>query len=415
VQEPARRLTDGGGNDQLLYFTGPSLTSDDRRLVFLSDRRGRSRLPYDPAATVDLYVQDLATGVVDRLSDSPPGLLRSYVYFEGRQDRGFGMASPALADAAGLVFWIQDRTVMRADLGTGARVAIAELPPGHATGYGAATPDGSRYCVPAIESAAFRDVDHIDATVQALGLKGYLWIVDTGTGSIDQLEIPRGWVTHVQFQPGDPTRILYNHEWTSTPGTRRMWLADANGLRPLRTLDSPGDVDARLASPRAPDDWVDHEMWSADGSWIVYHGQLGRSAGRLAGRHFVGRVEPDSGRIVEIALPQGFEAYGHVAVAPDGSLVTDGLVDFAADGSARPAPAPPPHPDGREEPGGAWISRIDVDWDSRTVAWHPLCRSGTSWSSQDCHPHPRVDHAGREVLFTSDVDGSRAAYAVLLR
>jgi hypothetical protein len=61
---------------------------------------------------------------------------------------------------------------------------------------------------------------------------------------------------------------------------------------------------------------------------------------------------------------------------------------------------------------GAWISLLKPDWTAGTIDWRPLYRHGSSWKSQDEHPHPIFDHAGGSVLFTSDVDGTRAIYRV---
>lgn len=69
--------------------------------------------------------------------------------------------------------------------------------------------------------------------------------------------------------------------------------------------------------------------------------------------------------------------------------------------------------DGDPEGGcGAWISLQRVDWARGAVIWTPLCRHGSSWRSQDEHPHPLISPDGRHVLFTSDVGGRRAAWRV---
>ena len=49
---------------------------------------------------------------------------------------------------------------------------------------------------------------------------------------------------------------------------------------------------------------------------------------------------------------------------------------------------------------------------SRTMAVVPLCVSGTSWHTQDNHPHPVLTPDQREVLFTSDISGVRQIYSV---
>ena len=61
---------------------------------------------------------------------------------------------------------------------------------------------------------------------------------------------------------------------------------------------------------------------------------------------------------------------------------------------------------------GEWICRLDVDWAAGEIAWTPLCRNGSSWDSQDSHPHPIFNHAADAIYFTSDLDGKRAVYKI---
>ncbi len=72
-----RRLTDCGGNDQLLYFTSNSLTSDDEHLVFLSDRDG---------GHPNLFCLHRTTNQAVQLTANHSGYLESYVYFDGNRE-----------------------------------------------------------------------------------------------------------------------------------------------------------------------------------------------------------------------------------------------------------------------------------------------------------------------------------------
>lgn len=61
------------------------------------------------------------------------------------------------------------------------------------------------------------------------------------------------------------------------------------------------------------------------------------------------------------------------------------------------------HADARvEDAGGRWITLIDFDRSTRRPAWRPILHHGSTWLSQDAHPHPSFDHAGRSVTFTTD-------------
>jgi hypothetical protein len=165
----------------------------------------------------------------------------------------------------------------------------------------------------------------------------------------------------VQFSPVDPDWILYNHEWPSDCGIRRLWLWDGKNHRRLRTEENG----------RSRADWSCHEMWTADGRFIIYHGKF------ADGTAYVGRVSPSGGDNIEIALPKHYHRYGHFTA---GNLHNDWLV---SDGYW--------HPDGQPDNalwGGEWITLQKIDWALRHIEWVPLCAHHSSWDCQDSHPHP---------------------------
>jgi hypothetical protein len=366
-------------NDQLLYFTSTSLLADDQHLVFLSDRTGQP----------NLFLRDLATGRDRQLTFNTEGYLKSYVYFDGQPYRGFGRASVSVDPQRGVIYYLQGRQIRAVDSSGRSRL-LAELPAGQMTAFTHVSGDGTRLCVPTTDARAL-DGDaqltaapaySIDGRVQQENLASYLRVYDTATGKeLLCQRVPKAWITHVQFSPRDRDLILYNHEWPSDCGIRRMWLWD--GRRHLR-LRSEGQGRSRA-------DWTCHEMWERDGSAIIYHGSYARGPG------YIGRVKPDGSGLVEIALPAAWKRYGHFTVGRPGWLVTDGCYEQADD------------PPGS---GGAWISVLKVDWRAQRYDWQPLCRHGSSWKSQDAHPHPIFNHAADAVCFTSDRTGKRAVYRV---
>jgi hypothetical protein len=175
--------------------------------------------------------------------------------------------------------------------------------------------------------------------------------------------------------------LLYNHEWPGDCGIRRVWLWDGTTHRRLRTE----------GARRSRQDWICHEMWERDGSGVIYHGAY------ADGRQFLGRVALDASEPNEIGLRPDFRRYGHFTVGPRrGSLVTDG---YYTTGTT----------EDRDE-NCPWLCRLEVDWEAATIDWVPLGRSDSSWKTQDEHPHPIFDNAGRLVYFTSDRSGRRAIY-----
>jgi len=252
--------------------------------------------------------------------------------------------------------------------------------------------DGQRLCVPTVDARALegderidgRPAWNIDQRVREENLSSWLRVYDTRTGAVLLEErVPQAWITHVQFSPVDPEVILYNHEWPGDCGIRRLWLWD--GRRHIR-LRQEGEGRSRA-------DWVCHEMWEADGRGILYHGTLGTQ------QPFIGRVRPDGSERVEIILPTGSTRYGHFTPGPASDLITDGYYQ---------APGDP------DLWGGAWLSHLKVNWTDQTIDWRPLCRHGSSWSSQDAHPHPIIAPDGRSAWFTTDRTGRRAVCRVAL-
>lgn len=364
------------GNDQLLYFTSSSLLPDET-LVIISDESGAP----------NIYHFDPESGERRMLSANDDGYLHSYVYFDGQPYCGIGKASVSLHQASGTAYYLQGRQIIAADL-RGNRRVLAEYPAGQVTAFTHVSADGKRLCVPttdarALEGYAAEKYD-IDERVQRENLSSYLHIYDTVTGDeIACEEVPRAWITHVQFSPINSDLILYNHEWPADCGIRRMWLWDGKEHRCLRP-EGEG---------RHHGDWTCHEMWQADGQAIIYHGAYQNGPG------YLGRVAVENFSIKEIPFPADYSSYGHFTISVNGLLVSDGYYHDA---------------DAAENEGSAWISIQQVDWQNGEINWIPLCRHNSSWNCQDSHPHPIFNCAGNAVYYTSDCGGKRAVYRVKL-
>jgi len=370
------------GNNQLLYFTSPSLTADGRHMVFISDRTGNP----------NLFARDLATGQERQLSTNTEGVLKAYVYFDGNPYSGLGKGSVSLDPRTGIAYYIQGRQIRSVTL-EGKQTLLAELPPDQMTAYTHVSADGTRLCVPTTDARALdgdkklpgKPAWDIDQRVREEGLSSYLRIYDTATGKLIHVEqVPKAWVTHVQFSPVDRNMILYNNEWSFESGIRRMRLWDGHKHITLRT---EGEGRSRL-------DHTVHEMWERDGQAIIYHGEYKN------GPEYVGRVRPDGSGLVEIPLPSGWTRYGHFTVGEPGELVTDCCYRTPSD------PA---------QGSGAWISLLRVDWNLRAIHWFPLVLNGSNWDSQDSHPHPVFNVAADSIWFTSNKSGRRAVYRVSVK
>ena len=382
MTKPERVTQCTDAHEQLLYFTSTSLTSDDSRIVFISDRTGHP----------NIFDRELLTGRERQLTANREGHLKSYVYFDGTPYRGFGKASTSFHAPSGTLFYIQGREIRKVDA-NGKEITLACYPDGQMTAFTHVSADGRRLCVPTTDEFALDGTKqltgkpdyNIDERIQQEGLSSFLRVYDTTTGEeILCEEVNRCWITHVQFSPVDSDLILYNHEWPSHCGIRRIWLFDGSKHLRIRT-EGQG---------RSADDWTCHEMWERDGSAIIYHGEF------VNGSPYIGRVHPDGTSMREIALTTGSRRYGHFTVGNPNVLVSDGYYEDEGDSDTW---------------GGDWICRVDVNWDEGSIKWEPLCRNSSSWGSQDAHPHPIIDHNSNYVYFTSDMEGRRAIYRIALR
>jgi hypothetical protein len=381
MNKPEKITRNSDSHDQLLYFTSNSLTSDDSQIVYISDRTGHP----------NVFVKELLSGHERQLTTNNEGHLKSYVYFNGIPYRGFGKASTSFHAPSGTLFYIQGREIRKVDV-SGKQRTLAQYPDGQMTAFTHVSADGKKLCVPTTNEYALdgkkiltgRPDYNIDERVQREDLSSFLRVFDTETG--EELiceEVKRCWITHVQFSPVDSNLILYNHEWASDCGIRRIWLFDGNRHLQLRTEEDG----------RSRNDWTSHEMWERDGSAIIYHGKF------THGTPYIGRVYADGTGHQEIEIKTGCARYGHFTVGNPNVLVSDGYYEEEGD---------------KKSFGGNWICRFDLNWDENEIAWTPLCRNSSSWTSQDAHPHPIIDHSSRFVYFTSDMDGKRAVYRIPL-
>ena len=387
-----RAETDGQANEQLLYFTTASLTSDDRVLAVLTDRFA--------GGGTNLAHVDRLTGDIEPLTGISGRGLACYPCFDC-EDRGLNKSSPSLHPGIGDLYFVEGQGGGRSRVGcvnvhTGQGRMLAELPPGVSCAYTHISADNRRLLLPLTDEkvVAFARTrtrnDEISQFFRREALVTTLFEIDTVTGSGRVLWEEPDWVTHVQYHPTDFDCILFNHEWTWPLGLQRMWLRESPARGPRRLRDV-----GRLAGRRytTAHDGVSHEVWMADGTSIIYHGETG------VGRGFVGRLVCGRDSMVEVELPAELCAsYGHFMPSPSGRAVaTDSLALVPG-----------------QDRSSQQISLLDVDWDACTMTVRHLGENGSSWRTQDDHPHPVFAGDGRTIFYTSDRSGKRAVYSVLL-
>ena len=402
-------------NCQLLYFTTYSVTADGGTLAAITN--AWSTHPEGAS----LARIDRATGKMEPLAVFPGPALQAYPYFarprsaDPKQDylfngtvatHGLNKSSPCLHPASGQLYFVLGRDdgwgqLDGVNLHDGRRRTIAEIPPDRTVGYTHLDAAGEHLLL----SLADRRILDFGAVRQGnremsenyakFGLTTRLVEVELATGKTKLRWEEPAWVTHVQYHPRRRDLVLYNHEWTWPLGVERIWLKADGGERvKVRREDRP--IRFRVSPDLGLDD-VAHEVWQENGEAVIYHG-VRWDAGEYP-EQFVGRAPVDPGApLQEISIPRDRPSfYGHFFPSRAGDFViTDAIANEA----------------GQKQRRGNLISRLNLDWERGTMEVVPLCVSGTSWHTQDNHPHPVLTPDQREVLFTSDVSGVRQIYSV---
>lgn len=356
-------------------FTGPAVTDDGERLLFISDRTGNP----------NLFALDMDSGEILQLTDNRRGVLLQYVFPWGNPV-GFGKSSVILNSARGHAYYVQGREVRKVDVRTAEEVCIAVISPGYVTAFTHVSTDDSLLCVPIVEEAAFADCLNdgfggIERAIQDRGLKSLLWVVATD-GSMQAVRAEQqSWITHVQFRPDDNRYILFNNEAIGKQaGKQRVWMSDGES----------GEVWKIRPEPEDREHWNCHELWRPDGSEILYHGQGNHPEtgeylsfygfSDLSGRNyreFFVRKEDDHG-------------YGHFALHLEkDAAYCDGYFSRQHITEVRPA-------------------------DGGYVKAETICRHGTQWLAQDDHPHPILTPGGKMLIYSSSTEGTGNVYGVTL-
>jgi oligogalacturonide lyase len=357
-----RQLTSEPGNHHHLYFTSNSFTLDNQSIIYISETQSDGP---------NLFKLNINSGEARQLTENSGGYLKSYVYYDGHYERGLGKASISYNPITNQLLYIQDRNIVLLEVDTFQEKIIYELPQAVITGFTHLSSDGRYACIPYISAEAF-NVDennsfvHIREKVKKEKILSHVLVVDTHTNQGKVWFTHSGWITHVQFHPFNPRKILFNHEGGKVD--QRIWLYDDGEIYKIRNED----IEIRPI-------WVCHEVWTNQGDGIIYHGRKFNHDNQEV--QFVGQVSLENKeRFTELAFPESMQDYGHFTLNPNNQmLVTDGIIN------------------------SKWLHICHAKWGENKLSWHPLCKHGSSFAVQDVHPHPIFSHDGKSVLFTSDL------------
>ncbi len=235
-----RRYTAGPERNAKLYFTTENFSTDDRYFFF------NRQVADNPKNDGGLYRADVKTGEVERMA--------------GPEYNGF-----CLDRFGNFGVMCKGDTVCRMDADTGKIDEIGELPKGgRVTGHLTVSRSGRIAC-------SYHLANKIYALV----------ILDPEKGESEVVYQSDYRLGHAQICPSDENLIFYIHE-TEGDALQRTWMYD---------------VEYRMARPyyvEHPNEWITHEVWSADGTRMAFMKLPGRvMTGDKDGRHFdrIGEAE----------------------------------------------------------------------------------------------------------------------------
>lgn len=306
-----QQLTSGPGHHYPLYYFVPSITADNRKLIYHSTRTG----------WVQLYSMDLQTGLSTQLSDGRTLDSGWAIWCEPRFNGIYNHLS-ALNLKKNEVYYFQDAQPVSdpsrgatmelrcTHLETLANDVVLSLPGRMSIGQSSFSPDGRRFAFIHADYAAYRHAVTQRLALTAMGLfdpeRGHeawrdtvpcvLGMVDTATGKYHEVKAFDYHVHHVIF--ADDQRLLINHP----RGEMGMFLLnlDGTGYRHLRPRDERGVVC--------------HQIVNADGIHYEVYGQ--RDGENVC---WLGRYDLATERYTEVFLPG--VRYAHTGHDPAGRFL----------------------------------------------------------------------------------------------
>lgn len=227
------QYTQGPERNAKLYFTTENFSIDDRYFFFNKQ--------WDEAhPDGGLWRAEVSTGKLERVLD-------------GAHARGFAMDREKPYG----VYCKDDRIVCRLDTDTMQVSEVGELPEGNITGHLTTADSGRIACS-----------YHLWNKIYALV------VMDQASGKSEVVFQSDQRLGHAQLCPTDDNLLFYIHE-TTGDALQRTWMYD---------------ISHRAARPyyvEHPEEWITHEVWSADGREMALMKLRGQVIiGDKDGRHF---------------------------------------------------------------------------------------------------------------------------------
>ena len=360
-----RQLTNSSAEDYHLYFYNPSVTPDNKYLVFSSERTGMSNL-------FRLYLEN---GEILQLTDAQPVRAEYWPFTEAI--KGVGSCLPAIGNQGQEVFYFEGNDLFAVGIESLKQRHLLSLPSERRPSMLQANATGETLVFATWDEALFMERSQRAYAGEKFPDEQFfqettstIMRVDAATGKAEEVFCKeKFWINHVHVNPHNSDLILFCHEYSSLPD--RMWV-----------LNVP-DGQYTPIPGQGTDEWYQHEFWSHDGQRVCFHG----GSARDATQGFCGWCDSAGASYIKAYHYTSGRAYAHYNLHPDGqTMVTDG--------EARPG----------------CISKVHLR-DGHQV-FEILCRhdSYTFGDDQRCHPHPSFTPDGSRVIFTSNRTGTSNIY-----
>lgn len=350
------RLSPDVGHTFHPYFTQPLFTSDGRNILAASDRTGAWQL----------YNMEIATGDMVQLTDEPD-ILRP----------GASLLDPNTMRA----FYWSGKTLKSVRLDNLEQEEYYTIPEGFHGSILSITGDGT-----AIHFAYSEDLALSTATGKIYSTMGetlfrrpssVVMRVNISDKSAKAIWGEREWISHVNTSPVDSDIVCFCHEG-SWHLVQRTWIVKAS------TSEVWPIVETKRYLERAG-----HEIFTRTGRVCTQFGRRESPAhGWKCADIF---INPDGTNMTMYEYKPGdkpmhvqVDSTEHFGVA-DGAFIVGGPKD-----------------------GNNYISL--VKYENGLAKQKILCVHGTSWTAQNCHPHPIWFPDDSRVLFDTDREGHTNIY-----
>ncbi|MGC8971066.1 MAG: oligogalacturonate lyase family protein [bacterium] len=344
------RLTDGVGNSIHPYFTQTLVSEDSKMLLIESTRSGRWQL----------FSLELNTGLMVQLTD----------------DFNISPHRSCLDPKRLIAYYWDGRILKSVDLQTLKTEQIYVAPYGFHTGILSLSGDGRYLAFVYSENLEMSTgtgaqysqmLEHLYRRPSSVIMR-----IDLEEERIEAVWGEREWISHVNISPVDPNIILFCHEgpWHLV---QRMWIvrADTHEIYPI--------LEQKRYIERAG-----HEYFTKSGKIVTQYSV--RETPRSTEWTFFDVILDTDGTILGKYKYPG-PSPTHIQTNPTEDL-------FVGDGA---------FPTSDFKDGRDYIGLIKHSEDMCKVI--PLCHHGSSWLTQESHPHPIFTPDGKNVIFTSDREG----------